>query len=286
MFTFIGKVSTGSSKTVCDGEPTPRNTILASDRITEYLYPKPGHRTGPNHLLVCRRKCESSDCVQTKAQIGPVIQRGCAMISQNLKPLSVLCRLCKPTLTAALVGMALAYPPIVLHAAQRPPIVNRSIAAAIDPAAQPEPHRFANRPDNHIIRFDNSEGTETLEFRENLLGRQCVASVTPDSLTLAPGETAEVRLDIRDSESSGCAGEPKYVLWRAAVAKPGSQPLGYQLLFTEDPREETHGGTQIRSTLSSRPGTPYAATCGDRACFDEWVPASPSGSVIFFYERR
>lgn len=208
------------------------------------------------------------------------------MISRNVTSLSVLYRLCKPPLAAALVGMALVYPPTVLHAAQRSAFADQAIVATIDPSTQPEPHRFANGPDNHIIKFDNSGGTETLEFRENLLQRQCVATVTPDSLTLAPGETAEVRVDIRDSESSGCAGEPKYVLWRAAVVKPGSQPLSYQILFTEDPREETHGGTQIRSTHSARPGTPYAATCGDHACFDEWVPASPSGSVIFFYERR
>lgn len=208
------------------------------------------------------------------------------MISRNVKPPSALYRLCKPALAGALVGMTLAYPPIVLHAAQRPPIVNQAIVATIDSSERPESHRFANGPDNHIIEFDNTGGTETLEFRENLLQRQCVASVTPDAFTLAPGDSAEVRLDIRDSESSGCAGEPKYVLWRAAVVKPRSQPLSYQILFTEDPREETHGGTQIRSTHSSRPGAPYAATCGDRACYDEWVPASHSGSVIFFYERR
>ena len=208
------------------------------------------------------------------------------MISRKMKPLSALYRLCKPALAGTLAGMTLACPPIVLQAAQRPPIVNPAIVATIDPSERTESHRFANGPDNHVIKFDNSGGTETLKFRENLLQRQCVASVTPDSLTLAPGKIAEVRLDIRDSESSGCAGEPKYVLWRAAVAKPGSQPLSYQMLFTEDPREETDGGTQIRSTHSSRPGTPYAATCGDRACFDEWVPASHRASAIYFYPTR
>lgn len=208
------------------------------------------------------------------------------MISRNMKPLSVLCRLGKKALAVALVALALVCTPIASHAAERSPIANQAAVETAAPSIRSEPHRLTNEPENHIIKFDNSGGTETLEFRENLLQRQCVASVAPDSLTLAPGETAEVRLDIRDSESSGCAGEPKYVLWRAAVIKPGSQPLNYQILFTEDPREEAHGGTQIRSTQSSKPGAPYAATCGDRACFDEWVPASHRGSAIFFYRKR
>lgn len=38
MFTFIGNIWTVCPKAVCDAEPTRRNEILASDRITDYLY--------------------------------------------------------------------------------------------------------------------------------------------------------------------------------------------------------------------------------------------------------
>lgn len=207
------------------------------------------------------------------------------MISCKTQRQAERTHLCKPILAAIPVTMALVCSPTASNAIEMVSIAAEAPAAITD-QTQSESHRTIQKPENHIIKFDNSGGTEKIEFRENLHQRRCVARVTPDSLTLAPGETAEVHLDIRDSEASGCAGEPKYVLWRATAIKPGGRPLNYQMLFTENPREGTHGSTQIQSTRSARPGTPYAATCADRACFDDWAPRARSSSAIFFYEKR
>lgn len=207
------------------------------------------------------------------------------MISRKTKQRSELSCSSKSTFSAAVLAATLVCSPPPLHAYEMQPSPRSGFTTMSDASQSESESLQIAKVRNHIIKFDNSRGTEKLEIQENLYQRQCIASVKPDSVTLNPGEIAEVHLDIRDSESSGCAGEPKYVLWRATVANPGGRPFDYQMLFTEDPREETHGGTQIRSTRSSRPGAPYAATCGDRACFDEWAPTSDGGSAIFFYKN-
>lgn len=139
--------------------------------------------------------------------------------------------------------------------------------------------------DGHVIKLDNTKGEEQLEFRENLRQRQCVAIVKPDFLTLAPGETAEVKLDIRDSALSGCEGEAKHVLWNITSTQANGRTLRYMMLFSLDPKMDTHGRTRIGvSTRFSRPGTPYAAMCGVHACLDEWVPLDDNrSSTVSFY---
>ncbi len=144
----------------------------------------------------------------------------------------------------------------------------------------------ARPPAERVITFDNAKGTATLEFRENLRQRQCVATVTPDVFTLAPGETAQIRIDARDSQPSGCLGEPKHVMWTVASLDAARSPLSYQVLFSVEPKMDDEGRVRIASTRFSRPGTPYAAICGSHACLDEWVPLSGSNSTVFLYHRE
>ncbi|WP_146014009.1 hypothetical protein [Trinickia dabaoshanensis] len=139
----------------------------------------------------------------------------------------------------------------------------------------------------HVIKFDNSKGTEKLQFRESLRQRQCVATVTPDFFTVAPGETAEVRMDVRDSASSGCQGEPKHVLWNVASSEHHRRPLAYMVLFSVEPKMDEEGRVRIASTKSSRPGTPYAATCGNYACLNEWALGyNDKRQVIYLFNER
>ncbi|MGG1944158.1 hypothetical protein AB1286_05030 [Trinickia sp. NRRL B-1857] len=145
---------------------------------------------------------------------------------------------------------------------------------------------IASQLSERVIKFDNSRGTETLEFREHLRQRQCVATVEPDFFTVAPGETAEVRMDVRDSQSSGCLGEPKHVLWDVASPEQAGRPIVYKVLFSVEPKMDGDGRVRIASTKLSRPGTPYAATCGDHACLDEWVPQSGNDNTVFLYPRN
>jgi hypothetical protein len=161
-----------------------------------------------------------------------------------------------------------------------------ALAAAICAGSSIPSHAGNVALDNDVVQIDNSKGTETLEFRENLRQRQCVASVEPDFFTVAPGETAQVRMDVRDSQSSGCLGEAKHVLWDVASSEQGRRPLLYKVLFSVEPKMDGDGRVRIASTKRARPGTPYAATCGNHACLDEWVPLSGNENTIVLYPRN
>lgn len=158
-----------------------------------------------------------------------------------------------------------------------------ALAAAIYAGSSIPSHAESVALGNRLIKIDNSKGTETLEFRENLRQRQCVATVEPDFFSIAPGETAQVRLDVRDSQTSGCLGEAKHVLWDVASAEPGRRTVSYKVLFSVEPKMDGDGRVRIASTKLSRPGTPYAATCGNYACLDDWVPLSGNENTIVLY---
>ena len=197
------------------------------------------------------------------------------------------CRLSLKTNCApAIIALALAGLAATHTAASSPapgsPMVERAFHAGEAETLSPSP-----QPTSHVIKLDNTKGMETLTLSEHLRQRQCVATVTPDFIVLAPGETANVRLDFGDNLLSGCQDEPKHIVWNIASTKAAGRTLSYMMLYSLDPQMDMHGRTRIAvSTRFARPGTPYAALCGAHACLDEWVPADARDSTIFFYPRN
>lgn len=261
----------------CVGERTSKRARRGM-RMSRFAPPdkNKNRKTRPNDLSRSRGKCDAcglSHSLIDATQNANVIQE--LRIVEYRPSLRASCATLAAVLALAASNATLA--------ADGSAIPSAPSFESASPPASTEPHQSTAERNRHAIKFDNSHGTAKLTFQENLFQRQCIAVVMPDFVTVAPGEIAEVALDVKDSVVSGCKGESKHAVWNITSIQSDGRASSYMLLFSIEPERETQGRARIAvNARFSRPGMPYAATCGTDACLDEWAPAG-SRTTVFFY---